>query len=70
MNENDGTSDLEAEEAVLVRLARTEAIAVKKASVYSHLLTDAALSEDMEALEKRHEQRKKEIVSLTGGKKS
>ena len=50
-------------------LAEAEDLSVKKARIYSRLLTDAALAEDMEALAVRHEQRKSALKKLAGGGK-
>lgn len=51
----------------LFKLAQAEELAAKKAGIYSRLLTDTALSEDMEALALRHEQRKEMLEKLSGG---
>lgn len=51
----------------LLKLAQAEELAAKKAGIYSRLLTDTALSEDMEALALRHEQRKETLKKLSGG---
>ena len=51
----------------LLKLAQAEELAAKKAEIYSRILTDTALSEDMEALALRHEQRKETLEKLSGG---
>ena len=50
-------------------LSEAEELSVKKARIYSRLLTDAALAEDMEALALRHERRKGALDKLAGEKK-
>ncbi|MBE7079546.1 MAG: hypothetical protein E7380_06810 [Clostridiales bacterium] len=48
----------------LKTLCGLEDLAEKKSAIYSRLLMDAELAKDMEALSKRHAQRKKQIKSL------
>ena len=62
-------SGFECEFQLLTMLAEAEDLSVKKARIYSRLLTDAALAEDMEALAVRHEQRKSALKKLAGGVK-
>ena len=55
---------------VVVRvLSEAEELSVKKARIYSRLLTDAALAEDIEALSMRLERRKVALFKLAGEKK-
>lgn len=54
---------------LLAVLAGAEELAAKKARIYSRLLTDPILAEDMEALASRHEQRKTVLDKLAGGKR-
>lgn len=55
-------------EAETVRaLAEAEELIAKKAGIYSRLLTDMALAEDMEALAVRCGERKKTLEGLAGG---
>lgn len=61
--------DSECECELLALLGRAEELAVKKARIYSRLLTDSDLAEDMEALATRHEQRGKALKRLAGGEK-
>ena len=62
-------SGFECEFQLLTMLAEAEDLSVKKARIYSRLLTDAALAEDMEALALRHERRKGALDKLAGEKK-
>ena len=59
----------EGESELLSMLSEAEELSVKKARIYSRLLTDAALAEDMEALALRHERRKGALDKLAGEKK-
>ena len=59
----------ECESELLSMLSEAEELSVKKARIYSRLLTDAALAEDMEALALRHERRKGALGKLAGEKK-
>lgn len=59
--------DKECECGLLAMLMNAESLSVKKARIYSRLLTDTALAEDMEALAVRHEQREKALKKLSGG---
>ncbi len=65
MDEYEGGFECEYE--LMTMLAEAEDLSVKKARVYSRLLTDTALAEDMEALAIRHEERKKALKKLIGG---
>lgn len=66
MEKHDGSGcDKECE--TLFKLAQAEELAAKKAGIYSRLLTDTALSEDMEALALRHEQRKEMLENFREG---
>lgn len=60
-------SGYECEKELLSMLADAENLSVKKAGIYSRLLTDTALAQDMEALASRHEQRKSTLRKLAGG---
>ena len=59
----------ECESELLSMLSEAEELSVKKARIYSRLLTDAALAEDMGALALRHERRKGALDKLAGEKK-
>jgi hypothetical protein len=59
----------ERETRILRSLANAEDLAAKKAKIYSHLLTEQTLAEDMDALAIRHEERRDKLVSLSGGDK-
>ena len=56
-------------EHVLNVMSEMEDLAEKKAKIYSRLLTDAELAQEMEALSNRHKQRKQTLLELLGGKK-
>lgn len=58
----------EKERLALERLASIEDVIEKKAKIYSRLLTDAALAEDMETLANRHAKRKTTLACLAQGK--
>lgn len=58
----------EKESCVLKHLAGLENLVEKKAKIYSRLLMDAALAEDMEALAARHAKRKTTLECLAQGK--
>ena len=58
----------EKESCVLERLAGLEDLVEKKVKIYSRLLTDAALAEDMETLAARHAERKTTLECLAQGK--
>ena len=58
----------EKESCVLKRLAGLEDLVEKKVKIYSRLLTDAALAEDMETLASRHAKRKTTLECLAQGK--
>ncbi|MBQ8291492.1 MAG: hypothetical protein IJX88_03155 [Clostridia bacterium] len=55
-------------ESVLQTLASWEDLAEKKTKIYSRLLTDTSLAEDMEMLSARHARRKETLLSLYCGK--
>ena len=59
-------TDKEAE--ILLSLVKMEDIAEKKAKIYSRLLTEPALAQEMEALAKRHAERKMRLETLATGK--
>lgn len=59
---------MEQEEEILTRLGGVEDLAEKKLKIYSRLLTDAALAEDMQTLAARHAKRKTTLISLASGK--
>ena len=58
----------ECESELLSMLSEAEELSVKKARIYSRLLTDAALAEDMEALALRHETAQGRARQACGGK--
>ena len=58
----------EKESCVLKRLAGLEDIVEKKVKIYSRLLMDAALADDMETLASRHAKRKTTLECLAQGK--
>ncbi len=58
----------EKESCVLEHLAGLEDLVEKKVKIYSRLLTDAALAEDMETLASRHAKRKTTLECLARGK--
>ena len=58
----------EKENCVLERLAGLEDLVEKKVKIYSRLLMDAALAEDMETLASRHAKRKTTLECLAQGK--
>ena len=58
----------EQESCVLKHLAGLEDLVEKKVKIYSRLLTDAALAEDMETLASRHAKRKTALECLAQGK--
>jgi capsule polysaccharide export protein KpsE/RkpR len=57
-------NDLEQETQMLRALSTTEDLAAKKARIYSRLLTEQTLAENMEALAIRHEERAKTLLGL------
>jgi len=65
MAKNMGTA--EEEKTFLLKLAGLEDLAEKKTKIYSRLLTDTALAEEMEGLSLRHEKRKETLKSLITG---
>lgn len=58
----------EKESCILEHLAGLEDLVEKKVKIYSRLLTDAALAEDMETLASRHAKRKTTLECLAQGK--
>ena len=60
---------MERENALLLTLAETERLAAKKATIYSKLLTDMRLAEDMGALAIRHERRAERLEKKATGEK-
>ena len=58
----------EKESCVLKRLAGLEDLVEKKVKIYSRLLMDAALADDMETLASRHAKRKTTLECLAQGK--
>ncbi len=56
------------ESLFLKRLAETEDLAEKKLKIYSRLLMDAALAENMKTLSLHHEKRKQALEKLAFGK--
>ena len=67
MDKNTGAAD--EEKAFLMKLAELEDLAGKKTKIYSRLLTDTALAEEMAALSLRHEERKETLKALITGEK-
>ena len=61
-------NSLERERDVLGKLKRLEDLAEKKMRIFSRLLIDAALAQDMEKLALRHEERKQAVCLLLGEK--
>lgn len=57
---------LEEERSVLRALAEAEDLIEKKAKIYSRLLTDQAIAEDMETLAIRHADRKAGLNKFLG----
>ena len=53
---------------VLVQVLTGEEMACKKARMYSHTLTDAALAAEMEQIACQHEQRFNALYAMLGGK--
>ncbi len=62
-------TDIARENEMLSRLLSLEDLAVKKAKIYSKLLTEQALAQDMESLAARHLERKEKLERLIYGKK-
>lgn len=58
---------IEAENFLLLALADTERLAAKKATIYSKLLTDMRLAENMGALAIRHERRAERLEKKATG---
>ena len=58
----------EREDKVLSTLLELEDLAEKKAKIYSRLLTEVTMAQNMEKLAMRHEQRKESIEKLLYGK--
>ena len=56
----------EKEERTLKKLRKMEDLAQKKISIFSHILMDVALAQDMEALSERHAERKNTLSALLG----
>ena len=61
---------IEKERKILLSLIQMEDIAEKKAKIYSRLLTETALAQEMEALASRHAERKKRLERLATGKEA
>ena len=69
MQENtQNNNSLQRERAALKTLVGVEDIAEKKTRIFSRLLMDATLAQDMEKLAKRHEERKQTLLGLLGEK--
>ena len=58
----------EEEKNALIRLCEMEDLLEKKTKIYSRLLTDTALTKDLEGLSKRHKERKETLYTLSCGK--
>ena len=52
----------------MLSLLQMEDVAEKKAKIYSRLLTETSLAQEMEALAARHAERKKRLEKLATGK--
>ena len=61
-------NSLAREKDVLEKLKRLEDLAEKKTRIFSRLLMDAALAQDMEKLALSHEERKQAVCLLLGEK--
>ena len=61
-------NSLEREKDVLEKLKRLEDLAEKKTRIFSRLLMDAALAQDMEKLALCHQERKQAVCLLLGEK--
>ena len=61
---------IEQEKTALKKLMEVEDLAEKKARIYSRLLTDAALAQDMESLAERHAKRIRTLHGLVKEKSS
>lgn len=61
---------MEREKEVLSELIKLEDLAEKKAKIYSRLLTEPSIAQDMESLAKRHAERKARLTTLLTGKES
>ena len=59
---------METENEYLERLLELEALAEKKARIYSRLLVEPALAKKMDELASQHEQRKQSIYKILYGK--
>lgn len=64
--ENVSAFNPEAERSVLRALAEAEDLIEKKAKIYSRLLTDQAIAEDMETIAIRHADRKAGLNKFLG----
>lgn len=60
--------EIKRERSSLTQLKRLEDLAEKKTKIFSRLLMDAALAQDLESLSTRHETRKQAICLLLGEK--
>lgn len=60
--------EIENERRSLTQLKRLEDLAEKKTKIFSRLLMDAALAQDLESLSARHETRKQALCLLLGEK--
>ena len=58
----------EKEKGWLFALAQVEDLVEKKTKIYSRLLTEVAIAQDMEELSARHTKRKKKLEALALGK--
>ena len=56
----------EKEAATLQKLRKMEELAQKKISIFSRILMDVALAQDLEALATRHSERKETLSALLG----
>ncbi len=68
-NEEWKTDSQDDEKRILSTLFELEDLAEKKARIYSRLLTQVTLAQEMEALADRHAQRRLKLESLLTGKK-
>ena len=56
----------EKETATLQKLRKMEELAQKKISIFSRILMDVALAQDLETLAARHDERKNTLSALLG----
>ena len=64
----DKQSQTKCEQPIIQELIALEDLAEKKTKIFSRLLMDAALAQDLESLSARHETRKQALCLLLGEK--